>query len=59
MAGVGLSSESLPLHLGRPLRLAIEYLKHPDTSLGALTDFGTLPIRPQRRTRVAHFEGVS
>jgi hypothetical protein len=59
MAGFGLSSGSLSLFAGRQSAVAIEYLTHPDTTLGALTDLGSLPIRPQRRTRVAHFEGAS
>jgi Tol biopolymer transport system component len=51
-------SVRLPLDVLRQLALTVELLEHPEIDPGTLRDFGTLPIRVQQRTRVAHFVGV-
>ncbi|HVS66977.1 MAG TPA: hypothetical protein VHE56_00385 [Mycobacteriales bacterium] len=51
-------SVELPLDLLDQLKLTVQFLQHPDINTGAVTDFGTLPVKVQQRTRIAHFEGV-
>jgi hypothetical protein len=51
-------SVELPLNLLEQLKLTVAYLEHPDLDLGSVTDFGTLPIKVEQRTRVAYFKGV-
>ncbi|HVT65455.1 MAG TPA: hypothetical protein VHD81_09885 [Mycobacteriales bacterium] len=51
-------SVELPLNLLEQLKLTLAFLQHPDINTGSVTDFGTLPVKVQQRTRVAHFEGV-
>jgi Tol biopolymer transport system component len=51
-------SVELPLNLLEQLKLTVGFVEHPDINTGAVMDFGTLPVKVQQRTRVAHFEGV-
>jgi hypothetical protein len=52
-------SVRLPLNVLTQLKLTTSFLEHPKLDLGALSEFGALPLEVEQRTRVARFVGAN